>query len=216
MFKFCSKILNVTFLTFRKIYLSYLCRNKIIIMDILFYTWPWYVSGFIIGLIMLSLIYFGKSFGMSSNLRSMCTIMGAGKRTAFFDFDWKAQRWNLVVVVGAMLGGFVAVNFMSDPSNVTINPKTIAQLAAYGIDAPNGNLAPQVLFGNEVFTSIKGIAILLIGGLLIGFGTRYAGGCTSGHAISGLSNLQIPSLKAVIGFFVGGLIMAYLIFPLIF
>lgn len=185
-------------------------------MDILFYTWPWYVSGFIIGLIMLSLIYFGKSFGMSSNLRSMCTIMGAGKRTAFFDFDWKAQRWNLVVVVGAMLGGFVAVNFMSDPSNVTINPKTIAQLAAYGIDAPNGNLAPQVLFGNEVFTSIKGIAILLIGGLLIGFGTRYAGGCTSGHAISGLSNLQIPSLKAVIGFFVGGLIMAYLIFPLIF
>ena len=216
MFKFCSKILNVTFLTFRKIYLSYLCRNKIIIMDILFYTWHWYVSGFIIGLIMLSLIYFGKSFGMSSNLRSMCTIIGAGKRTAFFDFDWKAQRWNLVVVAGAMLGGFVAVNFMSDPSNVAINPKTIEQLAAYGIDAPNGNLAPQVLFGNEVFTSIKGIAILLIGGLLIGFGTRYAGGCTSGHAISGLSNLQIPSLKAVIGFFVGGLIMAYLIFPLIF
>ena len=165
---------------------------------------------------MLSLIYFGKSFGMSSNLRSMCTIMGAGKRTAFFDFDWKAQRWNLVVVLGAMLGGFVAVNFMSDPSNVAINPKTIEQLSTYGIDAPNGKLAPQVLFGNEVFTSIKGIAILLIGGLLIGFGTRYAGGCTSGHAISGLSNLQIPSLKAVIGFFIGGLIMAYLIFPLIF
>ena len=185
-------------------------------MNILFYTWSWYVSGFIIGLIMLSLIYFGKSFGMSSNLRSMCTIMGAGKRTAFFDFDWKAQRWNLVVVLGAMLGGFVAVNFMSDPSNVAINPKTIEQLATYGIDAPNGKLAPQVLFGNEVFTSIKGIAILLIGGLLIGFGTRYAGGCTSGHAISGLSNLQIPSLKAVIGFFIGGLIMAYLIFPLIF
>lgn len=185
-------------------------------MEIIFQTWPWYVSGFLIGMIMLCLIYFGKSFGMSSNLRSMCTIMGAGKRTAFFDFDWKGQRWNLVVVAGAMLGGFVAVNFMSDPSNVDINPKTIEQLAQLGIDAPNGKLVPYALFGTAVFQSPKGIIILLIGGLLIGFGTRYAGGCTSGHAISGLSNLQIPSLKAVIGFFIGGLIMAYFIFPLIF
>ncbi|WP_367752759.1 YeeE/YedE family protein [Flavobacterium sp. WC2430] len=185
-------------------------------MGIFFQTWPWYISGFLIGLIMLCLTYFGKSFGMSSNLRSMCTILGAGKRTAFFDFDWKSQRWNLVVVLGAMLGGFVAVNFMSDPSNVSINPKTIEQLAQLGIDAPNGKLVPDSLFGPQVFQSPKSILILLIGGLLIGFGTRYAGGCTSGHAISGLSNLQIPSLKAVIGFFVGGLIMAYFLFPLIF
>jgi uncharacterized membrane protein YedE/YeeE len=185
-------------------------------MEIIFQTWPWYVSGFLIGMIMLCLIYFGKTFGMSSNLRSMCTIMGAGKRTAFFDFDWKEQRWNLVVVAGAMLGGFVAVNFMSDPSNVDINPKTIEQLAQLGIDAPNGKLVPDALFGTDVFQSPKGILILIIGGILIGFGTRYAGGCTSGHAISGLSNLQVPSLKAVIGFFIGGLIMAYFIFPLIF
>tara|TARA_R110000868_G_scaffold107275_3_gene293503 strand:+ start:3702 stop:4163 length:462 start_codon:yes stop_codon:yes gene_type:complete len=153
---------------------------------------------------------------MSSNLRSMCTILGAGKRTAFFDFDWKSQRWNLIVVLGAMLGGFVAVHFMSDPSNVSINPKTIEQLVQFGIDAPNGKLVPDALFGPQVFKSPKSILILLFGGILIGFGTRYAGGCTSGHAISGLSNLQIPSLKAVIGFFVGGLIMAYFIFPLIF
>jgi uncharacterized membrane protein YedE/YeeE len=185
-------------------------------MEIIFQTWPWYVSGFLIGMIMLCLIYFGKTFGMSSNLRSMCTIMGAGKRTAFFDFDWKEQRWNLVVVAGAMLGGFVAVNFMSDPSNVDINPKTIEQLAQLGIDAPNGKLVPDALFGTDVFQSPKGILILIIGGILIGFGTRYAGGCTSGHAISGLSNLQVPSLKAVFGFFIGGLIMAYFIFPLIF
>lgn len=185
-------------------------------MEIIFQTWPWYVSGFLIGMIMLCLIYFGKTFGMSSNLRSMCTIMGAGKRTAFFDFDWKEQRWNLVVVAGAMLGGFVAVNFMSDPSNVDINPKTIEQLAQLGIDAPNGKLVPDALFGTDVFQSPKGILILIIGGILIGFGTRYAGGCTSGHAISGLSNLQVPSLKAVIGFFIGGLIMAYFIFPFIF
>lgn len=185
-------------------------------MNVFFQTWPWYVSGFLIGMIMLCLIYFGKSFGMSSNLRSMCSIMGAGKHAAFFDFDWKSQRWNLVVVLGAMLGGFVAVHFMSDPSNVSINPKTVEQLAQLGIDAPEGKLVPNALFGPAIFQSPKNILILLIGGVLIGFGTRYAGGCTSGHAISGLSNLQIPSLKAVIGFFIGGLIMAYFLFQLIF
>ncbi|MGO4817788.1 YeeE/YedE family protein [Flavobacterium sp. W22_SRS_FP1] len=185
-------------------------------MEIIFQTWPWYVSGFLIGMIMLCLIYFGKNFGMSSNLRSLCSMSGLGKRVRFFDFDWKSQRWNLVVVAGAMLGGFVAVHFMSDPSNVSINPKTIEQLAKLGIDAPQGKLLPETLFGNQIFQSPMNILILLVGGLLIGFGSRYAGGCTSGHAISGLSNLQIPSLKAVIGFFVGGLIMTYFIFPLIF
>ncbi|HLF52280.1 YeeE/YedE family protein [Flavobacterium sp.] len=185
-------------------------------MDFISQTWSWYFSGFLIGIIMLCLIYFGKVFGMSSNLRSMCSMAGAGKYVSFFDFDWKSQRWNLIVILGAMLGGFVAVHFMSDASNVNINPKTIEQLAQLGIDAPNGKLLPNALFGNDAFQSPKIIFILIIGGILIGFGSRYAGGCTSGHAISGLSNLQIPSLKAVIGFFIGGLIMAHFILPLIF
>jgi uncharacterized membrane protein YedE/YeeE len=185
-------------------------------MNIIFQTWPWYVSGFLIGMVMLSLIYFGKVFGMSSNLSTLCSMTGLGKRVSFFDFDWKLQRWNLLVVLGAMLGGFVAVHYMSDASNVDINPKTIAQLAQLGIDAPNGKLMPNVLFGNDIFQSPKMIFILIIGGVLVGFGTRYAGGCTSGHAISGLSNFQLPSLKAVIGFFIGGLIMAHFILPLLF
>lgn len=108
-------------------------------MEIIFQTWPWYISGFLIGMIMLALTYFGKSFGMSSNLRSLCAIAGLGKRVSFFNFDWKSQRWNLVVVLGAMLGGFVAVQFMSDPSNVTLNPDTITQLGQMGIDAPMVN-----------------------------------------------------------------------------
>ncbi|MGA9637841.1 YeeE/YedE family protein [Flavobacterium sp.] len=185
-------------------------------MDLIFHTWPWYVSGFLIGMIMLCLLYFGKSFGMSSNLRSMCAMVGAGRYTSFFNFDWKSQRWNLVVVLGAMLGGFVAVNYMSDASNIAINPITIEALASLGIDAPDGKLLPNSLFGNQTFENPKNILILLIGGVLIGFGSRYAGGCTSGHAISGMSNLQLPSLKAVIGFFIGGLIMVHLLFPLIF
>jgi uncharacterized membrane protein YedE/YeeE len=184
-------------------------------MEIIFQTWPWYVSGFLIGMVMLSLIYFGKSFGMSSNLSTLCSMTGIGKRVAFFDFDWKAQLWNLLVVLGAILGGFVASHFMSDASNVSINPKTIAQLAQMGIDAPNGKLMPDALFGNAIFESPKMILILIIGGVLIGFGTRYASGCTSGHAISGLSNLQIKSLKAVIGFFIGGLLMSHFLLPLI-
>lgn len=185
-------------------------------MDSITHTWPWYVSGFLIGMVMLLLNYFGKVFGMSSNIRTLCTLAGADKFAEFFRFDWKSQIWNLVVLLGAMLGGFVAVHYMSDPTNVDLNPKTIEQLALLNIDAPNGKLAPEALFGNEVFSSPKMLTILLIGGILIGFGSRYAGGCTSGHAISGLSNLQIPSLKAVIGFFVGGLIMAHFLLPLIF
>ena len=185
-------------------------------MEIVTHTWHWAISGFLIGMVMLLLNYFGKIFGMSSNLRSLCSMTGVGKSVPFFDWDWKSQRWNLVVVLGAMLGGYVAVHFLSDPSNVAINPKTIEQLAALQIDAPNGKLLPDALFGDAIFHSPKMIWILIVGGMLIGFGSRYAGGCTSGHAISGMSNLQLPSLKAVIGFFVGGLIMAHFILPLIF
>ncbi|REG99769.1 YeeE/YedE family protein [Flavobacterium aquicola] len=185
-------------------------------MNIIYQTWPWYVSGFLIGMVMLALIYFGKNFGMSTNLQSLCSMTGLGKRISYFDFDWKANRWNFVVVLGAMAGGFVAVHFMSDSSNAAINPETIAQLSQLGIDAPNGKLMPEALFGDQIWQSPKSILILLGGGILIGFGTRYAGGCTSGHAISGLSNLQLPSLKAVIGFFIGGLIMAHFLLPLLF
>lgn len=185
-------------------------------MDIIYQTWSWYFSGILIGLIMLTLLFFGKSFGMSSNLRSLCALTGIGKKVSFFSFDWKSQRWNLVVIAGAMLGGFVAVNYMSAPTNVAINPLTIEQLNSMGIDAPNGKLVPEAIFGVSIFQSPKMILMLVIGGILVGFGSRYAGGCTSGHAISGLSNLQLPSLKAVIGFFIGGLIMAHFVLPLLF
>jgi hypothetical protein len=185
-------------------------------MDSLFYTWHWSISGFLIAVVMLVLNYYGKVFGVSSNLRTLCTVMGAHKHSDFFKFDWKAQRWNLVVLFGAMLGGWFAVHFMSDPSNISIHPATLYQLEQLGIDLPHGNLEPTTLFGNAVFSSPKKMSLLVFGGLLIGFGSRYAGGCTSGHAIAGISNLQRQSLKAVIGFFVGGLIMAHFIFPLLF
>ncbi|MEN9336147.1 MAG: hypothetical protein RLZZ500_1134 [Bacteroidota bacterium] len=185
-------------------------------MDSIMGTWHWAVSGFIIGLVMLFLIYFGKGFGMSSNLRSLCSMTGVGKKVPFFDWDWKSQRWNLVVVVGAMLGGWVAKVYLSDATVVQINPSTLEKLEKLHIDAPQNKLLPEALFGNQVFSDPKMIVILITGGLLIGFGSRYAGGCTSGHAITGLSAFQGQSLKAVIGFFVGGLLMAHFILPLVF
>lgn len=185
-------------------------------MELLKSTWHWSISGFLIGMVLLLLTYFGKNFGMSSNLRSLCSMTGIGKRFPFFDWDWKSQRWNLTVVFGAMLGGYFAVHFLSNSSNVAINSETIQQLSEMGIESPNGKLLPEALFGTSVWSSAKLITILIFGGILIGFGSRYAGGCTSGHAISGLSNLQKPSLKAVIGFFIGGLIMSHFVLPLLF
>lgn len=182
-------------------------------MEMISETWHWSISGFLIGISMLVLIYFGKSFGMSSNLRTLCSMTGIGKKFSFFDWDWRSQRWNLVVVLGAMIGGWIAIHVLHSPENVSLNPVTVERLEAQGISVAQGAFLPEMLFENNAPSLI---VFLTIGGFLIGFGSRYAGGCTSGHAISGLSNLQMPSLKAVIGFFIGGLLMVHLILPFIF
>ncbi|ASV31706.1 YeeE/YedE family protein [Maribacter cobaltidurans] len=185
-------------------------------MDWIYEPWPWYVSGPMIALVMFLLLMVGKNFGMSSNLRTMCTICGAGKKADFFRFDWKAQRWNLVVVLGAIIGGFIGSHLMTVDSAVAINPDTISTLNELGFSSAGKTYLPTELFDMNAMTDMKSLILLSLGGLFVGFGTRYAGGCTSGHAISGLSNLQLPSLIAVVGFFIGGLIMIHLIFPLIF
>ena len=178
--------------------------------------WPWYVSGPLIAITMFILLYLGKNFGVSSNLRTMCTMCGAGKTASFFKFDWRNQRWNLLMGIGAMIGGFIASNYLGAGQSPDLNPKTITQLEAMGIQSAGKDYVPTEFFGNEAFSDPKVMAILVVGGLLVGFGARYAGGCTSGHSISGISNLQLPSLIATIGFFVGGIIMIHLIFPLLF
>lgn len=178
--------------------------------------WPWYISGPMIAFIMFLLLMVDKNFGMSSNLRTMCTICGAGNKAEFFKFDWKAQRWNLIVVLGAVIGGFIGSHVLSAETAVAISPDTIADLQSLGFNSAGKTYLPSELFDLSALKDIKSLAILAIGGLLVGFGARYAGGCTSGHAISGLSNLQLASLIAVIGFFIGGLAMIHFIFPLIF
>jgi|TARA_B110000240_G_C13504877_1_gene455687 uncharacterized membrane protein YedE/YeeE len=184
-------------------------------MELIFNPWPWYIAGPIISFVMLFLILFGKTFGMSSNLRTICSIAGAGKYSDFFKFDWKLQIWNLVVILGAIIGGYIAHNFMTIDQSIELNTKTIENLKSLGIENAGSSFMPDQLFGIHVLSSWKGWLFLVLGGMLIGFGTRYAGGCTSGHAISGLSNLQLPSLIAVIGFFVGGLAMTHFLLPAI-
>ena len=185
-------------------------------MSYIYEPWPWYLAGPMLAFIMFLLIMVGKNFGMSSNLRTMCTICGANTKADFFKFDWKSQQWNLIVILGAVIGGFIASQFLTTDTIVNINPKTITDLKSLGFESAGTSYVPKELFDINSLASIKNLLILIIGGLLVGFGSRYAGGCTSGHAISGLSNLQLPSLIAVIGFFIGGLTMIHLIFPLIF
>ncbi|WP_219921480.1 YeeE/YedE family protein [Rufibacter sp. XAAS-G3-1] len=184
-------------------------------LETLSQPWPWYVSGAVLALIMVLMLFFGKLFGFSSNFRVICAACGAGTRVPFFDFNWKSQLWNVLFLVGAILGGWISTTFLSNGEAVQISQATIRDIQELGFSAPKG-LQPEELFGTEALFSLKTIALLLGGGFMIGFGSRYAGGCTSGHAISGLSNLQWPSLVAVVGFFIGGLIMTFLLYPLIF
>lgn len=164
---------------------------------------------------MLSLILIGRSFGISSNLRTVCSLCGAGAKIDFFNYNYKSKLWNLLFLAGTIIGGGLAANLFSNNMEVVINPDVQAELLNFGLES-NGFYLPEKLFGIDSLSDWKVLSFLLLGGFLVGFGARYAGGCTSGHAISGLSNLQIPSLISVIGFFIGGLIATNILIPFIF
>ena len=185
------------------------------IIEFISNPWPWYVSGPLIALVMFLLLWAGGEFGVSSTLRTMCSIGGAGKGVEFFKFNWRSQIWNLVFVFGAMIGGFIASTYLSSPGPIGISEATVEDLTQLGV-AFDGELVPKHLFNWNSVLTLQGFLVIIVGGFLVGFGSRWAGGCTSGHAISGLCNFQLPSLIAVIGFFIGGLIMTFLLFPFIF
>lgn len=183
--------------------------------DILTQPWPWYIAGPLIGLtVPLLLIVGGKMFGVSENFRHLCaTCNPVGLE--FFRYDWKTSGgWNLTFLVGTMLGGYLGGSLFANPEPIALAGSTIEDLRSLGITQFNG-FVPVELFQWSTLETPVGWIILGLGGFLVGFGSRYAGGCTSGHAISGLSDLQFASLVAVIGFFIGGLIMTWFLYPLI-
>jgi uncharacterized membrane protein YedE/YeeE len=176
--------------------------------------WAWYVAGPLIGLTVPALLILGnKTLGISSSLRHVCAICMPTK-IPFFNYDWKKEAWNLFFVAGIILGAVIVASFFSNPNPVNINPKLVVELNSYGITNQK-SLLPEQLFNWHQLLTAKGLFFMVFGGFLVGFGTRYAGGCTSGHAIMGLSNLQLPSLIATICFMIGGFIMANLILPFI-
>ena len=183
-------------------------------IELLKQPWPWYVSGFLLGLMVPVLLIAGnKFFGISANLRHICAMCFPANIT-FFKYDWKKEIWNLFFAIGIIAGGFIAAHFLADTKPVQVSSALLSELKNYNI-TDTDKLLPAELFSWPALFSARGFILLVAGGFLVGFGTRYAGGCTSGHAIMGLSNLQWPSLVATISFMAGGFIMANLILPYI-
>ncbi|MDC0579721.1 YeeE/YedE family protein [Bacteroidia bacterium] len=184
-------------------------------IELLNNPWPWYVAGPIIGLtVPLLLLLLNESFGISSTLRDFCAMCMPNTKITFFQYDWKSRMWALTFILGVGLGAFVVAQFFPNLEAPDIHGDTLARLHSYGITTSQ-QLLPSEIFSWEHLTSPRTIIMLCLGGFLVGFGTRYAGGCTSGHAIMGLSMMKLASLVAVIGFFVGGLIMTWFVLPFI-
>lgn len=183
-----------------------------LLISILQKPWPWYIAGPLIGLTVPALLILGnKRLGVSSSLRHICAAC-VPANINFLHYDWKKQSWNLFFVSGILIGGIIAGNIFGNPLPVNISSGTVHVLHQMGVQTDSG-LLPANLFSWHALLSLKGIILMVIGGFLVGFGTRYAGGCTSGHGIMGLSNLQWPSLIATASFFAGGIICSFFILP---
>lgn len=185
-------------------------------MDLINEPWPWYIAGPLIGLLVPLLLIIGnKQFGISSTFRHICSMCIPNKKITYLNYDWKKDTWSLFFILGIVLGG-IAVSLLIDVNYTQeISQETQANLSELGIESFQG-FVPKELFSWEAISNPVYLFLLIIGGFLVGFGTRYAGGCTSGHAIMGLSLLNFGSFVAVIGFFIGGLVMTHFIYPLIF
>lgn len=183
--------------------------------DFLTAPWPWYVAGPILGLFPALLLLAGnRLFGVSSNLRHLCAVVHP-RRTGYFGYDWRAEGgWNLAFALGILAGGAIGGWLLRNPDPVAISDATRASLAALGVQDVSG-LVPSGLFNWTSLLTLRGAALILGGGFLVGFGTAYAGGCTSGHGLSGIADLQLASLVALIGFFIGGIVSTFVLLPLI-
>jgi uncharacterized protein len=183
-------------------------------MEWIYSSWPWYIAGPLIGLTVPALYLAGnKSFGISSTLRHICAACIPTK-VHFFQYDWKKENWNLVFVLGITLGAFIAVMCLrSSAAELELHPVLKTDLSNRYDITSFSHLLPTEIFGIEHLFELRTWLFSLIGGLLVGFGTRYAGGCTSGHSITGLATLQWASLVATICFMIGGILSSWFLVP---
>lgn len=183
-------------------------------MDLLYKPWPWYIAGPIIGLIVPVLLWMGnKRLGISSTLRHVCAAC-VPANIPLFNYNWKKETWSLFFAGGLLLGGIIGGYIFANPNPVAISSKTVECLSSFGISQESG-LMPEGLYNWQALFSLKGFLMMIVGGFLVGFGTRYAQGCTSGHGILGLSALQWPSLVATASFFIGGILFSHFVLPYI-
>lgn len=181
-------------------------------IDIIKQPWPWYVAGPLIGLTVPALLILGnKLFGISSSMKHVCAIC-LPANISLFKYDWKKEIWNLVFVSGILLGALIAVTLLNNPNDMIVSEALRQDLATHGISDLSGLMPTELFSWNSLFT-LKGFIFIVVGGFFVGFGTRYAGGCTSGHSIMGLSSLQWPSLVATCCFMIGGFLSTYFIVP---
>lgn len=182
-------------------------------IELLSRPWPWYVSGPLLGLFVPALLLLGnKQLGVSGSLRAICAASTKG-RVDFFRYDWKeVSAWNLAFVSGVLIGG-VVMSWVG-VQTPTIADSTKSAITRLGLSAPSG-LVPSEIFSWTSLMTLRGWICMAVGGFLVGFGASYAGGCTSGHGITGLATLQKASLYAMIGIFAGGLFATYAILPLV-
>jgi len=175
--------------------------------------WPWWVAGPIIGLTVPLLLLVGnRLLGVSGTLRVICGAFDTG-RVRFFRFDWKGQGlWNLVFSAG--MGGLLAGTLLASSDPVGISEAARAGLAADGV-ADFAHFVPRDVFAFGSLASARGLLVMGVGGLLMGFGAAYGGGCTSGHGIAGLADLQPASFIAVFSMFAGGILASFFLLPLI-
>jgi len=194
-----------------------LITNPQTLLDVVRQPWHWAFSGAMIAFVLFLMTWMGRSFGVSTSFKGACTALGAGRRFEFFKMDLKDEYWRFAFVIGGLLGGVIASQFLSSPDPVAISEATVEGLSQLGISYPEADAQGRGFIPTSVFNfaSLQGILLAVAGGFLVGFGARYGDGCTSGHAISGLSHLQLPSLITVIGFFIGGLVMTHILMPLL-
>lgn len=184
-------------------------------IELLYRPWPWWVAGPLIGLFLPALLVAGnRLFGVSANLRHVCAATTRSS-AEFLRYDWReAGGWNLAFAAGILVGGFIAGFVFANPEPVAVAASTRADLGALGVTGVTG-LVPSDLFSLSALTSLRTWVILALGGFMVGFGAAWAGGCTSGHGIAGLGNLELPSLIAVVSFFVGGIGASFLLLPVL-